>query len=377
MACALFQIFYKTVLRVHEDALWRRRLFAQFKAHNNNLVALLHEVRGGAINSDHAGTALAFDDIRFKSRAICIIHDHYFFPLGDVRLDHEFFINRHRPDVVEVRLGHGRVVDLGAEKLAHVREEYNQRPAARRVPSLPVPELTPFRYDPRMEVPSARRFSPVRIPSLAAFALLALARAAGAQATAAFPDLHGLSSAEAFARLTGSGFTAATARDLDTNAALVAPGVASDFVVWQSQSPGAIVDLGASIQFHAKSLCEVPDLELAADGATPLDVATAVDRARRAGRFILNKYDPANPDNLLALNPSTDYAATVKSGSQKPPKGTKKPAGSTVGVIINISPDTATPNPAGWFGIGFAVGVAAAAVGVLIVSAAAKRKEDS
>ncbi|MBI3817734.1 MAG: hypothetical protein HY286_03500 [Planctomycetes bacterium] len=227
-----------------------------------------------------------------------------------------------------------------------------------------------------MEDPSANRILRAALGAWIFIAVLGFCGIARAEETRPMVDLTGLSSRQAFAALTAAGFTAThTAKDNDTGTAVPAPGVTTDFVIWQSVPKDAATTVSTTVQFNIITTAIVPDLETMDDGTTPMNVGTAVDRALRAGRFIVKKKETESASADASLVPSVDYTGTVKKGSQTPAKGTRRPIGDVVDIVIEVSGST-PPGPGSSFWLGMGVGAAAAAAAIFVATAVRKKEEE-
>ena len=75
-------------------------------------IADLHQPRRGAVHADRPRIGRFFDGVSFEARAVCHIHHLHALERQDVGGSHEVGINADAPLVIELSLGHGRLVQL-------------------------------------------------------------------------------------------------------------------------------------------------------------------------------------------------------------------------------------------------------------------------
>ena len=82
---------------------------------DDDRVAAVHEAGGGAVDLHRARAALAGDRVGLEARAVVDVDDVHLLVLEDVGGLEQVGIDRDRPDVVQVAVGHRRPVDLGLQ----------------------------------------------------------------------------------------------------------------------------------------------------------------------------------------------------------------------------------------------------------------------
>src|SRR5581483_8823136 len=106
----------------HHDlrlVLARRLLVEPRERADDDEVAGRDLASGGAVHAHDAGAGGAFEGVGLEALAVVHVPDVHGLELDQVHRFHERLVDRDRALVVEVRLGHGRAVDLAAQELPH------------------------------------------------------------------------------------------------------------------------------------------------------------------------------------------------------------------------------------------------------------------
>ena len=91
----------------------------KLEAHDDDLLAAMDEVGGGAVHLDRAGAAFACDGVGFKASTGGIADDEDFFAAFEADRFHESDIDGDASDVFDIGFGDRGIVNFGPEKPAH------------------------------------------------------------------------------------------------------------------------------------------------------------------------------------------------------------------------------------------------------------------